>query len=128
MTNSQQSSTTHLTEISLYRDQLPSKESVVTICKRLKVAFPSIQSDFMLLLVDMVIKKKMTTQRLIDAIDNLMENFRYQHPTIADVIGFDKKVKLYTHAEVVKSIQEGYTFENYQMIELNGEKRWTRKN
>lgn len=82
----------------------------------------------MIILSQRIIARKMTARQLTDAVNNLIDNYRYPIPTIAEVIGFDKKVKVYTHQDVVKSIQEGFTFENYDIIEINGQKRWTLKN
>lgn len=115
-------------EISLYRDdKLATEKEIMVECMRLRIAFPSINPEFIALLVQMVVKEKMTKTQIVDSVDNLMRNFKYPHPTISDIIGWDKKVKLYTHAEVVADIPKGFEFSAYDMITINNEKRWIRK-
>jgi len=81
----------------------------------------------MAVLIFRIRDKKIPAQRLRDAVLFLIDNFKYPCPTIADVISFDRKTKLYTHQEVVKSLSDGYEFNDYEMIEIAGNKRWIRK-
>jgi hypothetical protein len=116
------------TELSLYSDEPPSEKILIANeCERLRIAFPTIQREFIGVLVQMVLKKGMSKNQLIDSIDNILMNYKYPHPTVADVIGFDKRVKLYTHAEVVADIPKGFEFNDYDMISINEQKRWIRK-
>ncbi len=115
------------TELSLYDDALATPAEIENECTRLRVAYPNIQREFLVVLIQRVVAKGFTKGRLIDSIDNLIDNFKYPHPTVADVISWDRKIKLYSHQEVVDGLSTGWTFDKYEMIDINGEKRWIRK-
>lgn len=77
-----------------------------------------------LIMMQRIAEKKMTAQQITDAVNNLIDNFKYQVPTIADVVSFDRKVKLYTHQEIVDLIPKGYEFSMFEKITINGQVRW----
>ena len=41
---------------------------------------------------------------------------------MSDIIGFDKKIRIYTHSEAYSLIERGEVsgFEDFEMIEING--------
>lgn len=124
------SQNTSLTEISRY-DLYPAAkiDDVKIQCKRLKTAFPQLPPEFIALLMTRINDKKLPIERLTDSIDNLIDNFTYPMPTIADVISWDKKVKLYTHAEVSDLVCKniGIFFSDFEIVTINDHKRWVRK-
>lgn len=73
---------------------------------KIQVAFPKLDKLFFTVLTERLIKNGFTENRLRDAIGYLLDNFKYQTPTIADIINFDKKIKIYSHHEVELLIQE----------------------
>jgi hypothetical protein len=121
-------SSTQFTELSLYREQPPAHpDHVKNECKRLQSCFPQIPTGMVVVMAQRVLAKQMSAQQLTDAIDNLIDNYKYPVPTVAEVLSWDKKVKLYTHAEVVKEIPQGFEFSAYDMVTINDQKRWIRK-
>ena len=57
----------------------------------------------------------------------VIDNFKYPVPTVADIISWDKKVKIYTHREVVDLIPQGYDFSMFEKITINEQVRWIKK-
>ena len=56
----------------------------------LKLAFPVLTKDFMQLLGKRLIANRFTPDRFERAVDNLIDNYKFQQPTIADIITFEK--------------------------------------
>ena len=107
-------------EISLYDDGL-TPSCVDQELKKLTVAFPAIEPDFINVLSERLIANKFSDSRLQDAIRYLIDNFRYKKPSIADIISFDKKVKVYTYSEAYRLIEKGEVtgFEDFKIIEID---------
>jgi len=102
--------------------------NVVRQIARLKKAFPQAPKEFYEILGERIKDKMIPDERLRDSIDNLIDNYHYPIPTIADVIGFDKRVKLLTYRDMVKVAPERPgVFEIYPKIEINGIKYWIEK-
>jgi hypothetical protein len=60
-------------------------------------------------------------ERLRDAVNHVIDNCIYPTPTIAQFIGFDKKIKLYTYNQVLKLNDEltGKAFEYYRPVRID---------
>jgi hypothetical protein len=109
-------------EITLYNDNPACDELIATELYKLKVSFPDLSNDFISVLSERLRVNNFTDKRLVDAIGNVIDNFQYKKPNISDIIGFDKKLKLYTYNEVYEFILEGESWENYPIYEVNGTK------
>jgi hypothetical protein len=115
-------------EISIYHGGECTTTNVVNQIARLKMAFPQAQASFYKILSERIRDKAIPDQRLKDSIDNLIDNFHYPVPTIADVIGFDRKMKLLTYRDMTKLAPEiPGIFEKYESIEYGGCKYWIEK-
>jgi len=111
------------TEVSVFRGKPASPQHIGVSIKKLQVCFPAMNSDFFSVLAEYIVKDKITSERLTYMIDNVMRNYKYKSLTIADVIGIDKRVKLYTYSELSEMVTEGSArFEDYPIVEVNGEK------
>lgn len=85
------------------------------------VAFPKMENEFFNLLSERVRANKFTTKRLNDAINHLIDNFNYKELNIADIIKFDKKVKLYSYNDVCKMVSKGEaSFTDFAIKEIDG--------
>lgn len=93
--------------ISLYSDNIVSDQTIITGIAKLKVAFPKMSDDFFNLLVEMIIEEQMTEKQLIDSVKHVLKNFQYKELTIANILSYDKKVKLYTYNEVCELVTQG---------------------
>lgn len=117
---------TECNEISLYTDQLATKQDAAIEVRKLASAFPTVDSNFVIVLIERLVANKFTKQRLIDAIGSVLDNCQYP-PKISDIISFDRKVKVYTYSEMIAVCNQYRTTEDFQMIEINGKKRWIEK-
>jgi len=106
--------------MSLYDDKLATIENIAFQQMKLKVAFPKKEPEFFELLCDRLFANGFTEKRVEDAINHVIDNFVYKDLNIADVIGFDKKVKLYTYPELVDMItNKGYKSDDFEIRKIN---------
>ena len=105
--------------ISIYQGELNIPFAINQTLK-LKKAFPNLPEGFYDILLERVKETGFTDKRLKDAIDTLIDNFIYPTPAIANIIGFDKRVKLYTYQEVCDMIPQGYKFEDFVKVKVKG--------
>lgn len=107
-------------EVSVYEDRKADPGLIATEIAKLKAAFPAIEMSYISILSERLQANGFTEQRLKDAIATVIDNFRYQKPNIADIIAYDKKVKLYTYNETYQEIEKGAEWSDFKIIERNG--------
>lgn len=89
--------------------------------KRLQTAFPKMGQDFFNLLAERLIDNGFSSKRLKHAVNYVLDNFNYKELNIADIIRFDKRVKLYTYNDVCRMVSKGEaSFSDFEMREING--------
>jgi len=108
-------------EISAYKDDL-TLMGIKMNCAKILVAFSGVDQSFTILLTESLKRNKFTDERLTDAVNFVIDNCKYPKPSISDFIQFDKKVKLYTHNEVINILYSD--FENYKAVEIEGKLLW----
>lgn len=93
--------------------------------KRLKNAFPQLPQGFYDILSDRIKANGFSDDRLKDAINSLIDNCIYPVPSIANIISFDKRVKLYTYSELVNLINESgaIIWDEFKAIETGSKRR-----
>ena len=112
-------------ELSAYTDNEATRDEVKTELKKLIAAFPVLTSDFIVLLIDRITSNKFTHARVTDAINHIIDTCQYKQPSIAEIISYDKKIKVYTYNEIQAMCSPGYmAFEKYKRITINGHPRW----
>ncbi len=67
-----------------------------------------------------LISNGFTKKRLNDAIGTIIDTCRFKRPMIAEIISYDKKLKLFTYSEMAAKCSQFYTSENFERIEVNG--------
>jgi hypothetical protein len=120
----QPESTTPTNELSIYQGHKAEPKDIAMELSKLQVAFTDISKEYMSVLTERLVRNGFTKERLRDAIGHVIDNFNYRRPNISDIISFDKKVKMYTYAEVFRMIEKGEAsgFEDFQIVEVNGNK------
>ncbi|MFV0392424.1 MAG: hypothetical protein ACK5KP_11175 [Paludibacteraceae bacterium] len=93
-----------MNEISLYTDKTADVKLIATELRKLKAVFPALENDFISVLSERISVNGFTEQRLKDAVANVIDNFKYQRPSIADIIGFDTRIRLYDYSEYSNEI------------------------
>lgn len=124
-------------ELVLYTDDLLDDISVAQLSLRVLTAFPTMKKGQVQLLIEMMIEEGFTVQRAKDAVNHVIRTYQGwdKNPNIANFIGFDRRVKTYTHAEVADNnlwdsmmmIDVGLDRPRWAMIEdvqRHGIKRW----
>ena len=102
-------------EISVYRDTL-TNEGMITQISKMRKVFTQAAPGFYDVLLERIKENNFTDERLKDAVNYLIDNFKYPVPSIADIISFDKKVKLHTYQQVCDKVTAGDKFENYERM------------
>lgn len=107
--------------VSLYKGETVKPRDLAASLSRLMFAFPKMSNEFFDILSERVVANKFTTKRLNDAINHLIDNFNYKELNIADIIKFDKKVKLYSYNDVCKMVSKGEaSFTDFAIKEIDG--------
>ena len=132
LTNSLQKYSTNISakknSVSIYFGGLTPQFATKQIV-RLKAAFPNTPPEMYDVLMDRLKANGFTDARLEDAINNLIDNFKYPVPSIAEIIGFDKRVKLYNYKEICDYVNDGGSWEDFKIVKREGHKPvWVREN
>jgi hypothetical protein len=115
-------------EISIYDGATATGVEMESEVQKLMAAFPEVTNDFLIILIDRLIDNGFTKERVQDAISKTIDTNPYRRPSIADIISYDKKVKLYTYSEVEKKCLPGYSaFQYYERVEIEGKQRFIEK-
>ena len=102
-TSSRELSEVRKGEISIYRGEL-SPNVIAEQTLKLTTVFPALRDEFINVLIERIVANGFTNERLIDAVDNLIDNFKYPNPSVADIVGFDCRIKLYSHSDYSNEI------------------------
>lgn len=115
-------------ELSIYSQELVSPRDIGVEMKRLREAFPKQSNEFFNLLTERVLANGFSAERLHDAVNRVIDGFVYKELNIADIIGYDKRVKLYTYGELADQVSNGRaTMADFEIREIRGKKYWVRK-
>lgn len=111
-------------EISIYRGEL-TQQNIVKGVAMIKRAFPSLPLDFYDVFIDRIKENGFNDERLMAAIYHVIDNCIYPTPTIANFIGFDSKIKLYSYEEMVGKVEEfgPGIWDSYRMKRLPGREK-----
>lgn len=108
--------------ISLYQGNIAEPNEIAVAMTRLKAAFPKMDGTFFNLLAERLIDNCFSSKRLKDAINDTIDNFRYKELAVADIIKFDRRLKLYTYNDVCRMVSKGECdFSDFEKREINGE-------
>ena len=87
--------------ISIYSGAL-TQPVVVASVVQIKSAFPSLPAGFYDVFISRVKENGFCDERLVDAVNYVIDNCIYPTPTIANFISFDRTIKFRTHEEMCK--------------------------
>ena len=96
--------------------------SVAKNVAKVKAAFPALTPEFFKILVDRLVEKGFSDERLTDSVNNLIDTCQYPTPTLANILSFDKRVKILDYNQVCSLIhKQEAAFDNFSKIFI-GEK------
>jgi hypothetical protein len=109
-----------INEISLYKGQLTTQKLIEGVAI-IQKSFPSLPISFYEIFKERIKANNFTDERLMDAIENVIDTCVYPTPTIAQFISWDKKVKVFKYPDILKMLDEDpNAFDRYKRIELEG--------
>ena len=108
--------------ISVYSGEL-STRTVIDGIKKIKAAFPNLPPDFYDILSDRIKENGFSDMRFVNAINHVIDTCKYPTPTIADFIGYDKQIKLYSYDEMLVKINfagnsVSFQWDNYKPVKF----------
>jgi hypothetical protein len=110
-------------------------EGVLTIpciaenMKAIELSFPQLDPGFYDILTKLIKEDGFTDQRLTDAVKHLIKTCVYPTPTIANILNFDKRMKLNTYNDMVSMVDEygQKIWEMYFKRKINDTTYWISK-
>lgn len=107
--------------LSVYSGEL-TQQGAAKAFELIKKSFSKLDRGFFDMLFDRAKKLNFSDARLIDSINHVIDNCQYPEPTIAQFISFDKKIKLFTHPQIVELNNEthGQAFKYYSSVKIEG--------
>ncbi len=98
--------------LSTYKGVPATDEEMLPILRELATAFPVYNSKIAVL-VKVLMANNFTAKRLSDACMHVMATCKYKEPTIADIVSYDRCLRLYTYQEACRLVTTGQArFEN----------------
>lgn len=70
------------------------------------MAFPKLPGGWYSILEEMLDDEQFSNDRLNDAVKNLIKVCQYPEPTVANLLSYDKKIKLYTYENLLSMSNE----------------------
>ena len=120
-------------EISLYGEGKVSPECLALNIVRLKDSFPKLENGWYRQLQHFLETERFTDNRFNDAVENLIKTCVYPEPTIATVLGWDKKIKTYTWNELGEISKDyspearGIFWQQYAVVKFGEQDRYVLK-
>jgi hypothetical protein len=98
--------------------------------KQLRAAFPKLEDAWFDLLTTKMKEKKFTQQQFHDAIDNVITNCKYPTPQIADLLNYQKGVRLITRERFLQETKDETPLfkSNFLAIDVDGQLFYANKN
>jgi hypothetical protein len=105
--------------ISPYKGEL-SGPCVKEQLNKVNRAFPELDAGFYEVLSDRIKELGFTDERLIDAVNYVIDNCIYPRPTAAQILSWDRRIKVYTYTQMVDMVNKNEGLANiwdeYKMI------------
>lgn len=114
-------------ELSLYADHPATDSAIAGQVARLKAAFPKVEGSFFNILAERIVANGFTDKRLADAVSHVIDTFRYKEINVADVIGYDRRAKLYSESEYIAAQRSGVRHTEFERRDVGGEPYWVKK-
>ena len=121
--------------ISLFDSGKVSPETLAAGIIKIKRAFPKLPEGWYKEMDDALDRQNFTDERFKEAVHNIIDTCIYQAPAIAELLGYDKRVQVFTYRELQTKHKEAYfpnatydpIYEEYLAIDVNGEQRFIKK-
>ena len=78
------------------------------------------EEGFWNILTERIIANNFTKERIKQAVEYVIDNFQYKELNVADIIRFDRRIKLYTGGEYVLMQVKGAKSTEFEKRIING--------
>lgn len=109
--------------MTMYAGPLLDDECLKEQIDRINDSFPQAPPRFFKALIRAIIEEReeWTNQRLIDAVRHMEHTYKYQQPTLAEILGYNQTIKLLTWEQKRKLVEQDETAEDrYLAIVVEG--------
>lgn len=109
--------------ISVYSGKQLTKKVWDNGIAQIRAAFPNLKDDWYNLLTAKIRDKKFTVQQFVDAVDNLITNCKYPNPQIADLLNYQKGVRIISRQRFLTEAngQSKEFYACFTAIDIDGE-------
>lgn len=110
-------------KISVYQDSPADNETIQSQLKRLAQCFPATEQVVVRELYNRILFHKFSRQRLIDAVDNVIDTNKYKTFNVADIISYDKTVAVYNHKQICDmAVSNKNIWNNIKILDIDQKK------
>ncbi|MCL2651555.1 MAG: hypothetical protein FWD60_11100 [Candidatus Azobacteroides sp.] len=85
------------------------------------------EKEFWLILAERISANNFTSERLKQSVEHILDNFQYKELNIADVIKFDRRVKLYSGKEFMLMQMQGIHPSEFEKRVIDDIFYWVKK-
>ena len=117
-------------QVSIYhKGKKATQEQLTRNIAKLEMAFPKMQGEFFKILLERLDANNFSNKRLENAVNYVIDKFRYKELNVADIISWDRKINIYTYSQICNLIQKSMIngFDDTEIREINGTKYWVLK-
>lgn len=104
--------------LSVYSGELTLK-AVIEQNMRIKQAFPNLPNEWYEIFQNRIIENHFTDNRLVDAVNYVIDHCQYPTPTIAQFIQYDVKIPVKTYQELLLMLNDDKkVFDHYKAVKI----------
>jgi hypothetical protein len=95
----------HSNEISIYNGPL-TMDVIINSAAKIRAAFPALPIEFYEVFDERIKGNGFCNERLLDAVNHVIDHCVYPTPTIAQFISFDRRFKAFKYEEMLSKLDE----------------------
>lgn len=104
--------------LSVYSGELTLK-TVIEQNMKIKQAFPNLPNEWYEVFQNRIIENRFTDQRLVDAVNFVIDHCQYPTPTIAQFIQYDIKIPIKTYQQLLEMLNDDKkVFDHYKPVKI----------
>lgn len=113
-------------EVSFYKGEELTKKCATDQIVKIKKAFPELPIEFYDVFIDRLKENSFNNDRLIDAVNHVIDTCEFPKPTIAKFVSYDRRVKLRDHVYMSDLAQKwgAKVWKDYKKIKVNDVMYW----
>lgn len=111
-------------EMSIFKGNL-TNQTIIECTRKIKIAFPNLSVQFYDILFERIKDKQFNDERLIAAVNHVIDTCTYPNPAVAQFLSFDKHIELLDYTEYCNFSTENGNKGNrfYRAVKIEGYNR-----